>query len=204
MLPRRGVWADPDQILITVGAQQGLYMIVKLLLKADDVLGLEDPGYVDMRNIATLNPTNIRALPVDDEGLIISKSIDDCDYIYVTPSHQSPTTVTMPLERRYQLLERASKADIVIIEDDYESEIAYSIKPTPALKSLDQNDRVLYVGSLSKTLAPGLRVGYVVGPTEIIKELRALRRLILRQSCCEQSALSGIVHGARLSRFADA
>ena len=180
LLPRRGVWADADQILITVGAQQALYMIVKLLMGPDDVLGLEDPGYVDIRNIATLNPTRTAALPVDERGLVISEQLDKCSCVYVTPSHQSPTTVTMPLERRHELLARARSSGFVIIEDDYESEIAFSNKPTPALKSLDKNERVLYVGSLSKTLSPGLRLGYVVGPSSVIKELRALRRLMLR------------------------
>jgi GntR family transcriptional regulator/MocR family aminotransferase len=180
LLPRRGVWADTDQILITIGAQQALYMIIRLLMGPNDVLGLEEPGYVDIRNIAALNPTGMIALPVDNDGLMISKEIDDCSCVYVTPSHQSPTTVTMPLARRHELLARAKSSGFVIIEDDYESEIAYSTKPTPALKSLDKNERVLYVGSLSKTLSPGLRLGYVVGPAEVIKELRALRRLMLR------------------------
>lgn len=180
VLPRRGVRVDSDQILITVGAQQALYMLVRLLLGKNDLLGVEDPGYVDIRNIAALNPVGIRALPVDDKGLIISDAIDECDCIFVTPSHQSPTTVTMPLDRRFQLLERARASDFVVIEDDYESEIGYSTKPTPALKSLDRNDQVIYIGSLSKILAPGLRVGYVVGPAVLIKELRALRRLMLR------------------------
>ena len=180
LLPRRGVWADPDKILITVGAQQALYMIVKLLMRPNDTLGIEDPGYVDIRNIALLNPTRIHPLPVDDKGLVISDSLNSCDCVYVTPSHQSPTTVTMPVNRRLKLLERAKVTRFVIIEDDYESEIAYHSRSTPALKSLDDGERVLYVGSLSKTLAPGLRIGYVVGPTKIIRELRALRRLIIR------------------------
>lgn len=180
LLPRRGVWADPEQILITVGAQHALYLIARLLLDAKSIMGLEDPGYVDIRNIASLNPAQIKALPIDDGGLIINDDIDQCDCIYVTPSHQSPTTVTMPIDRRYELLKRAADSDIILIEDDYESEINYATNPTPALKSLDKNDRVLYIGSLSKTLAPGLRMGYMVGPLEIINELRALRRLMLR------------------------
>ena len=86
----------------------------------------------------------------------------------------------MALKRREELLKRAAENDILIIEDDYESELNFAGAPTPALKSLDGNDRVIYVGSLSKTLAPGLRLGYMVGPKELIDEARALRRLMLR------------------------
>lgn len=180
LLPRRGVWARPEQILVTVGAQQALYILARLLLDKDRCLGIEDPGYMDVRNIALLNPSRVLPLPVDEHGLIIDDRLAACDCVYVTPSHQCPTTVTMPLERRYELLERAHRHDFLIIEDDYESETNYRSNPTPALKSLDRNERVIYTGSLSKTLAPGLRVGYLVGPEPLIREARALRRLMVR------------------------
>jgi GntR family transcriptional regulator/MocR family aminotransferase len=180
LLPRRGVWASADQILVTVGAQQALYMLARLLLDKDSVMGIEDPGYVDVRNIASLNPSQVIALPVDEDGMIIDDRIDACDCVFTTPSHHCPTTVTMPIERRYELLKKANEQDFVIIEDDYESETNFKSNPIPALKSLDKNDRVLYVGSLSKTLAPGLRLGYLVGPAAFIREARALRRLMVR------------------------
>ncbi|WP_116474392.1 MocR-like pyridoxine biosynthesis transcription factor PdxR [Zobellella maritima] len=180
LLPRRGVWASADQILVTVGAQQALYMLARLLLDKDSIIGIEDPGYVDICNIAAMNPAQVRPLPLDEQGLIVDDRLNECDAIYTTPSHQCPTTVTMPLERRYQLLEKANQHNILLIEDDYESESNFKTNPIPALKSLDKNDRVIYVGSLSKTLAPGLRLGYLVGPVELIREARALRRLILR------------------------
>ncbi|MEH6651778.1 MAG: PLP-dependent aminotransferase family protein [Motiliproteus sp.] len=180
LLPRRGVWASAEQILVTVGAQQSLYMLARLLLDKDSVMGIEDPGYVDIRNIASLNPSQLLPLPVDDEGMIVDERLDSCDCVFTTPSHHCPTTVTMPIERRYELLQKANDQDFVIIEDDYESETNFKSNPIPALKSLDKNDRVIYVGSLSKTLAPGLRLGYLVGPAEFIREARALRRLMVR------------------------
>ncbi|MDX1431562.1 MAG: PLP-dependent aminotransferase family protein [Gammaproteobacteria bacterium] len=180
VLPRRGVWASPEQILVSVGAQHALYLLATLLFDADTAVGIEDPGYVDARNIFAMSKAKLTGLAVDESGLVCSDALDGCDYVYVTPSHQSPTTVTMPMARREALLARATDADFVIIEDDYESEFNYVGQPTPALKSLDRNDRVIHVGSLSKTLAPGLRLGFMVGPEELIREARALRRLMLR------------------------
>lgn len=180
LLPRRGVWASEDEILVTVGAQQALYMLAQLLLDKNSTVGLETPGYVDIRNIVKLNPSQIKPIPVDQDGMVIGDHLKGCDLVYTTPSHQCPTTVTMPIERRYELLEQANKDDFIIIEDDYESETNFESHPIPALKSLDNNDRVIYIGSLSKTLAPGLRIGYLVGPAELIREARALRRLIVR------------------------
>ncbi len=180
VLPRRGVWASRDEILITMGAQQALYILADLLINKDSRIGVENPGYADARNIFSLKSPQVVPLKVDRSGVVPGKNINSCDFIYVTPSHQSPTTVTMPIERRERLLRDAEKHDFLIIEDDYESEINFVGEPTPALKSLDSGDRVIYVGSLSKTLAPGLRLGYMVGPRVLIEEARALRRLMVR------------------------
>lgn len=180
ILPRRGVWADPEEILITVGAQHALYMILRLLLNKDSTFGLEDPGYPDLIQMAHYTNAKISPLKVDSQGLQVGKQLQDCNLIFTTPSHQFPTTVTMPMERRQALLEQASKDDFLIIEDDYECETTFAKNPTPALKSLDKNDRVIYLGSLSKTLSPGLRLGYMVGPKELIREIREFRRMMMR------------------------
>ena len=137
-------------------------------------------GYTDARNIASLHAGRVVGIGVDEQGMVLSSEFDSCDYAYVTPSHQFPTTVTMSLERRHALLERAAASDVVVIEDDYESELAHQGSPQPALKSLDRNNRVIFISSLSKTLAPGLRMGFMVGPAELIREARALRRLMIR------------------------
>lgn len=180
VLPLRGVWAAADEIMVTIGAQQALYLLADLLFDADTPVGLENPGYPDARNIFSLRTRRLKALPVDGEGLQIGAALRNCRYVYVTPSHQAPTTVTLPVDRRLELLRRAERDDLLIIEDDYETETTFSGLPNPALKSLDRAGRVIYVGSLSKSFAPGLRIGYVVAPRPLIDELRALRRLNIR------------------------
>lgn len=180
ILPRRGITASADQILVTLGAQNALYILASLLFTENTTVGFEDPGYPDMFNIARLKTGRVVPIAVDQHGLPADERIDGCDYLYVTPSHQFPTTVTMPLARREELLTRAERNDTIIIEDDYEFETNYVGRQTPALKSMDEGGRVIYVGSLSKSLFPGLRLGYMVASRRLIEEARALRRLMLR------------------------
>jgi GntR family transcriptional regulator/MocR family aminotransferase len=180
VLPRRGVWAGKDEILITTGAQNALFLIAQLLLDKQSVVGIEDPCYVDARNIFQLFSSRLEAFPVGSQGVLSDDRLRRCKIMYVTPSHQCPTTTTMPLHAREKLLKHAAMHDVTVIEDDYESELNFVGKPTPALKSLDKQHNVIYVGSLSKTLAPGLRVGFMVGPKKFIQQARALRRLMYR------------------------
>lgn len=180
ILPRRGILVGEDQILVTLGAQQALYTLASLLVGPQTRIVMEDPGYPDARNIFALRTDNIIPVAVDRQGLPVDERLDDADIVYTTPSHQLPTTVTMTDARRRALLEKASQKDLVILEDDYELESNYVGKPLPALKSLDQEGRVIYMGSFSKTLFPGLRLGFVVASKELIEEMRALRRLMVR------------------------
>jgi GntR family transcriptional regulator / MocR family aminotransferase len=182
ILPRRGIMASDDEILITLGAQNALYLLTELLIDRSSKVGMEEPGYPDARNMFRLKTDHVKQLPVDGEGLIVSSALDALDLVFTTPSHQFPTTVTMPLARRMALLRKAHEQDFLIIEDDYEFETNYVNEPCPALKSLDDDGRVIYVGSLSKTLFPGLRLGFLVGPKELVAEARALRRLMMRHA----------------------
>jgi GntR family transcriptional regulator/MocR family aminotransferase len=180
VLPKRGIWANKDQILITSGSQNAIYMIASLLTKQGTVVGMENPGYPDVRNIFSSKTDNIVPISIDKDGIVIKDIKPDTDIIFTTPSHQYPTGVTMSMERRHELLSVANEKQMVIIEDDYEAEINFQKKPHPSLKSLDKNNNVIYVGSFSKAFAPGLRLGYMVAPESFIKEARALRRLMIR------------------------
>jgi GntR family transcriptional regulator/MocR family aminotransferase len=180
VLPLRGIWVTADQILVTIGAQHALYLLADLLIDAQTEVGIENPGYPDARHIFARRTTRLRPLPLDEQGMRVGDVLSGCQIIYATPSHQSPSTVTMPVDRRVELLRRSETDDFVIIEDDYETEVSFSGLPNPALKSLDRGNRVIYVGSLTKSLAPGLRLGYIVAPAALIAELRILRRLMIR------------------------
>ena len=177
VLPRRGIRARPDEILITVGAQQALSIVSQMLIDRTRVVAIENPGYPDMRRLARDRGARLVQQPVDDEGLVVDRRLDDCDLVYVTPSHQFPTGVMMTKARREALLKKASARDLVIIEDDFDCETNDLDEACPALRSLDRDDRVIYVAGFSKVLGPGLRLGYMVASAEVIAEARRLRRL---------------------------
>lgn len=180
VLPRRGIWAASDEIMITLGAQQALYLLAELLVRPGMAVGVEEPGYPDANNIFQLKSATLKSLPVGRHGVDPDDLPNDCDLLLLTPSRQCPTGVRLPTDRRERLLELAEKRDMLIIEDDFESNFGLTPNATTAMRSMDRSDRVLYVGSLSKTLAPGLRLGYIVGPPAVMREARALRRLMLR------------------------
>lgn len=180
LLPRRGIFCHPSEIIVTLGAQHALYMLATLLAGPGRRIVMEDPGYPDARNIFSACGAAVDTVRVDGKGLVPQEIGGDSDIVFTTPSHQCPTTVSLVLERRLALIDRATRQDMVVIEDDYDSQFLDPDAPLPALKSLDRTGRVIHVGSLSKTLAPGLRVGFVVADAVLIRELRVLRRMMLR------------------------
>lgn len=182
VLPARGIEAGPDQVLITLGAQQGLDLLAHTLVLPGTVVGVEDPGYPDAKHIFLRAGARLRHLPVDGSGLVLPESLDDVSLLHLTPSHHSPTNVTLSIARRRQLLKAAEAADLLVVEDDYDSEFRYQGSPTPALKALPDSERVIYLGTFSKFLAPGLRLGYLVAAPELIAELRQQRRYRVRHA----------------------
>ncbi|SCZ69563.1 transcriptional regulator, GntR family [Epibacterium ulvae] len=179
-LPRRGVIARPQEILITLGATNALWLTAQILLNRGRKAALEDPAYYTLRDQLVNTRCQFEGIPVDEDGLPPELISDDTDVIFTSPSHQSPTTTNMPMERRKALLKRARDINAVIVEDDYEFEMSFLDSPSPALKSLDQEGRVIYIGSFSKSLFPGLRLGYLVGSESFIRQARALRANVLR------------------------
>lgn len=180
ILTRRGLNAPADSILVTMGAQNALWLTAQILLTQRRVAAVENPGYPGLRDILSTTRCHVTPVPVDEGGLMLDHLPDQLDVLYTTVSHQSPTNVTMPMDRRRALLEQAAERQFVIVEDDYEFELSFDSPPSPSLKSFDTGGTVIHVGSFSKSLFPGLRLGYMVAPEAFIREARALRATVLR------------------------
>ncbi|WP_374574691.1 PLP-dependent aminotransferase family protein [Phenylobacterium sp.] len=191
ILPRRGVFARPEEVLVTLGAQEGLYLLSRILVRQGDIIGIENPGYTDTRNIFRLSAGAVRDLPVDDQGVRVGAGFDGVKLAVVTPTCQCPTGFSLSAERRAWLLDWASRTDGLLIEDDFEGEIVADTGAT-AMKSSDAAGRVIYLGTFSKVIAPGMRLGYMVGPPALIAEARALRRLMHRSAPLNNQRLTAL------------
>ncbi len=181
----RGVACGPDDIVITTGAAQALDLIARVTLAPGDRVAFEEPGYFAARNLLLTHRAQIVPIPVDADGLCVealpvgaAAPLLAC----VTPSHQYPLGGRLPVARRLALLDWAAAQDSLIIEDDYDSEFRFDAPPLPALLSLDRAGRVLYIGTFAKSLAPTLRIGYIVAPPPLRERLIALKSLIDRHT----------------------
>jgi GntR family transcriptional regulator/MocR family aminotransferase len=180
ILPRRGIEARPEEILVTQGVQQALYALCELLVDRRTRVAVEEPGYPDLRQMLRRRGAAIIHQPVDAQGLVVDERLAGADLIFVAPSHQFPTSATLSLDRRRALLEFARREDAVIVEDDIDADANYLEPGLPALKAIDGDGRVIYAAGLSRILSPALRLGFVVAAPELLDELRRLRRLLMR------------------------
>ncbi|MBU2510786.1 PLP-dependent aminotransferase family protein [bacterium] len=200
----RGVKCHPEQILITGGTTQAIGLISRLLLHEDNKCAvLEDPITFDIQQIIEGFGGIIHPVPIDDQGLVTARLPENLKprFIYVTPSHQFPLGVTMPIQRRIQLLEYARKTDSYILEDDYDSEFRYDAMPVNSIQGIDPG-RVVYVGTFSKTLCPSLRIGYIIFPTELIEKGRMLKWFTdLHNATMDQLVLARFLKQGHFNRY---
>jgi GntR family transcriptional regulator / MocR family aminotransferase len=174
----RGVIASPGQVLVTSGAQQAFDLIARTLLAPGDMVAIEDPGYPQARRAFERHGRIAVPVAVDHDGIDVTSIPHDVRAVYVTPSHQSPTGVTLSSARRRELLALAARQDMIVIEDDYDTEFRYVDRPIEPLRRLDQAGRVLYVGTFSKTLSPSIRLGFVIAESWMIDDLCATRSVV--------------------------
>jgi len=199
----RGIACDPDHVLVVTGIRQALDLSCRLLLDAGDRVWMENPGYPGLRAVLAANGARIVPVPVDSEGIDVAvgqRRAGKARLVCVAPSHQYPLGVTLSLPRRLMLLDWARGAEAWVIEDDYDSEYRYAGRPLAALKSLDADNRVIYVGTLSKLLFPSLRLGYLIAPPQLAEPFRRLRAALDDQpSMIAQPALAELFRSGQLA-----
>tara|TARA_R110002020_G_scaffold95357_31_gene228830 strand:- start:2578 stop:4068 length:1491 start_codon:yes stop_codon:yes gene_type:complete len=167
----KGMNCHPDQVFVTTGAQHAFSLIGQLLLNPGDRVWMENPGASGARNALLAEGAELVPVAVDGEGLVVQDGLEKAPHFrlaFVTPSHQQPLGHVMSLSRRFELLKAAEDAQAVVVEDDYDGEFYFGNAPQPALSSIDANERVIYVGTFSKSLFPSLRLGFAVVPPRMI------------------------------------
>ncbi len=200
--PARGILTTPDNIIVVGGFQQGINLAAHLLVGVNTPILIEAPCYRGAVFLFESYGGKVSPVEVDDAGIMVERlPATRVKLIYVTPSHQFPTGVTMTLERRLQLLDWAARVGAYILEVDYDSDFRYEGQVLPSLMSLDRNDCVIYLNSFSRSLGPGLRLGYMILPPNLIRAASILKGLIdngcpwLDQATLAQFMRSGSLAG---------
>ena len=200
----RGARATADQVVLVRGTQQGVHLATSVLLQAGDVAWVEDPGYGAARTLLGTSGATIAPIPVDAEGIIVAEGIRRAPHArvaHVSPSHQFPLGHTMSLARRLMLLEWAGNSGAWVLEDDYDSEFRYVGAPIPSLQGLDTRERVIYLGTFSKTMFPALRLGYLIVPSALVDLFRATQALVDRIApSLEHATLAEFIEDGHFTR----
>jgi GntR family transcriptional regulator / MocR family aminotransferase len=198
----RGVKCTAAQIAIVSGLQEAIYYAGLLVLNPGDRVCVEDPGYSGAVRVFNALGARVMPVPVDEQGMTVPKTRSrNVRLVYVTPAHQYPLGVTMSLGRRMELLKWTRTNDVVILEDDYDSEYRYAGRPMPALQGLDVQGVVLFAGSFSKVLFPSLRLGYLVVPPDMVDQVASIKSLISRHApLLDQAILTEFIAGGHFAR----
>lgn len=202
----RGLSVNPENLLITKGSQMGIYLATQLLLTQSDHIAVGVSNYRSADEIFRYVGANLLRIPVDEygmdidflEGVLKKKSVKA---VYIIPHHHFPTTVTMSMERRLKLLKLAKEHRFAIIEDDYDFDFHYNAKPYIPLASIDHNRNVIYIGSITKTFAPALRIGFMIAQPEFVRAAASLRQLIDKQGdSLLEEAFSSLFENGEMER----
>jgi len=198
----RGLQCEADQIVIVHGSQQAIALCTQLLVNPRDGVVVEDPGYVMARRVFEAAGAQVLPVPVDEQGLDTRRlPAKACKLIYLTPSHQFPLGGVLPINRRKELLAWAVRQRAWIVEDDYDGEFRYGMRPVDALQSIDDSNGVIYVGTFSKALSPQLRLGYVVLPTSLVALFRQAKCLADRHAPrLDQLVLAALIEDGSYER----
>lgn len=198
----RAVACRPDDVVVTAGTQQAFDLLARILVTAGrSTVALEDPGYPPLRAAFASAGAKLAPVPVDSEGLVVERIPPDARVICVTPSHQFPLGVAMSMRRRTELLEFARLNGAVIIEDDYDGEFRFGATPRDAMQTLDRSGSVFYVGTFSKSLFPGIRLGFVVAPSWARRALtHAKQACDWHSPLLEQDALAAFIGEGHMAR----
>jgi GntR family transcriptional regulator/MocR family aminotransferase len=197
----RAVRCRAEQVIVVNGSQQALDLCARLLLEAGDEVAMENPGYRGAHRVFSACGARLDPLSIDGEGVVLRDFTRPARLIYVTPSHQLPTGVSMSLARRLEVIAWARQHRAIVIEDDYCSEYRYSGPPLPSLQGLASGVAVIYIGTFSKIMFPGLRMGYIIAPPELVPAITRAKWLADRHTTVlEQAALADFVSEGHLER----
>lgn len=198
----RAVACSASDVIVTAGAQQAFDLLARVLVvPGRTVVAVENPGYPPLRAAFAASGAKIVPVPVDEEGLVVERVPDEASIVYVTPSHQYPLGVVMSARRRAALLELAQKRRAIVIEDDYDAEFRFGDRPLDALQTLDRSSSVFYVGTFSKSLFPGIRLGFVVAPEWARRALGAAKQCTDWHCCAlTQDTLAAFIEEGHLAR----
>jgi len=198
----RAVIAEPSQVIVVNGSQQALDLAARILLERGDTVAIEDPHYQGARKVFQAAGARLCGVPVDGEGLDPLRLPAKARMAFVTPSHQLPTGVILPLARRLALLEWAKRTSAVVIEDDYDGEFRYHGQPLESMQGLDTEGRVIYLGTFSRTMFPSLRIGYLIAPKSLSDAFTGAKWLADRHtSTLEQEALAEFIATGAYERY---